>query len=216
MPKQQFAVDSEQKYYFRASSSINEYNNVGFVQQFNLSRQPGLSWPQAVAVDSQGNVYAADTSNNRIVKFTASAYAQLVTMGSNPQLYAPQALQVFNGSLYAMDANGRLLQFAVSNAQQTAVIIDTGGALVSPVSLAIDSAGRFYIADAFLQRVTQHSSSGQLLAVLTNSSSPITQPSSVAVDSVNSLLYIVDETDQEQPVRHSDPNCAACASPASS
>ena len=190
----QFAVDGSGNYYIPSWSSINEFSQqIQPVQQFSVSRRPGLSSPLAVAVDSQGNVFVADTSNNRIVQFTASGYPQLVLTGSDPQLYAPQALQLFNGSLYAVDANGRLLQFAPSTGQQTAVIIDTGGDLVNPVSLAIDTAGRFYIADAFLQRVTQHSSTGQLLAVLTNSSSLITRPSSVAVDSVNSLLYIVDQ-----------------------
>jgi len=80
-----------------------------------------LTDPQAVAVDSTGNLYIADTGNNRILKVT-------------------------NGVITLVAGNG-----IQSHSGDNGPAVNAG--LASPQSLALDSAGNPYIADAYNHRI---------------------------------------------------------------
>jgi tripartite motif-containing protein 71 len=77
-----------------------------------------LHGTEGVAVDAGGNVWAADTSSDRLVEFSAGG-AVLQTFGSlgsgHGQFDAPGHLEVFNGKLYVCDSfNDRLEVFTLS------------------------------------------------------------------------------------------------------
>src|SRR5687767_13909163 len=72
--------------------------------------------PDDLAVDSAGNVYVADTTNNRIQKLTADGtfVSQFGTLGSGAgQLTNPNAVAVDSaGNAYVADrSNHRVMQF---------------------------------------------------------------------------------------------------------
>ena len=128
-----------------------------------------LDLPSAVAVDSAGNLYIADTDNNRIREVSNGVITTVAggrtSLGDNgpatsAQLNAPTGVTVDPaGNLYIADSgNARIRK--VSNAVITTVAgngtqgfsgdngLATSAQLVNPYGLAIDPAGNLYIADS--------------------------------------------------------------------
>ncbi len=132
--------------------------------------------PSGVAVDSVGNLYIADTGNNRVRKVsngvitTAAGNGTQGFIGDNglatsAQLYVPSGVAVDSaGNLYIADiGNNRVRK--VSNGVITTAAGDgargfggdnglaTGAQLFNPFGVAVDSAGNLYIADSGNNRV---------------------------------------------------------------
>jgi uncharacterized protein (TIGR03437 family) len=135
-----------------------------------------LDWPTGVAVDAAGNLYIADSDNNRIRKVSNGVIATVAGNGlpgyggdggpaASAQLYGPLGVAVdAAGNLYIADAN-RIRE--VSNGTITTVA--GGGALlgdnvpatsaqVSPRGVAVDAAGSLYLADESTNRIRKVSS----------------------------------------------------------
>ena len=109
----------------------------------------GLSGPAGVAVDSSGDVYIADTGNDRVLRETPSGggfFTQSVVVTG---LSGPTGLAVDDiGNLYISDTgNHRVLKETVSGSSYTQSIVLNSG-LGSPQGLALDALGNIYIADA--------------------------------------------------------------------
>ena len=78
-----------------------------------------LNTPTGIALDAQGNVYVADTGNNRIQKLspTGQPLAQWGTEGNAPgQLRYPDGIALdAQGNIYVADwANGRIQKLSLS------------------------------------------------------------------------------------------------------
>jgi uncharacterized protein (TIGR03437 family) len=153
-----------------------------------------LDQPMAVAVDSAGNLYIADTYNERIRKVSAST-GVITTIAGNgtagfsgdgasatsAELYQPMSLTLDSaGNLYIGDtANHRIRK--VSGGSITTVAGNgtggysgDGGAAASaelnePVATALDSAGDLYIADFVNNRVRILTSSSCTYSVASTS-----------------------------------------------
>lgn len=76
-----------------------------------------FTWPDDIALDSNGNVYVADSGNGRVVKFdpgtglfpSGTLLANIDALGSAGALWRPTALSVAaNGKVYVVEADGRL------------------------------------------------------------------------------------------------------------
>jgi hypothetical protein len=109
-----------------------------------------LQGPQGVAVVGSGDVYAADTGNNRIVEYSQSGVfvrafgadvggagidvcttsCQVATLGSAAgELRAPKAVAVAgSGEVYVADGNNRIVEYSQSGAFVRAFGADVGGA----------------------------------------------------------------------------------------
>jgi DNA-binding beta-propeller fold protein YncE len=82
-----------------------------------------LNVPRGVTVDYSGNVYVADTGNNRIMRWLLGATSGTVIVGGrgsgvmSDQLQTPTDLQFDgNGNLYVADSsNERVQKFTLDN-----------------------------------------------------------------------------------------------------
>ena len=127
-----------------------------------------LNAPQGIAVDSAGNLFLADSGNQRIRKVSSGVITTVAGGGSSlgdngpatsAQLNAPQGVAVdSDGNLYIADSlNYRVRK--VSNGVITTVAGNgtpgfsgdngpaTSAQLAGPSGVAVDSAGNLYIAD---------------------------------------------------------------------
>ena len=133
-----------------------------------------LGYPAAVAVDAVGNLYIADTENNRVRKVSASG---TITTVAGP------------GS-----SNGALGDGGPA----------TAGTLIDPEGIAVDAAGDLYIADTFHNRVRKVSASGIITTVAGGGSASagigdggqataatLLYPTGLAVDAAGNL-YVAD------------------------
>ena len=129
-----------------------------------------LNQPWGVAVDAAGNVYIADTVNNRIRKVANGVISTVAGNGTlgysgddgpatSAQLSWPAGVAVDSaGNLYVADQNNNRIR-KVSNGVITTVAGNgmpgysgdngpaTSAKLYGPVGVAVDSAGNLYIAD---------------------------------------------------------------------
>ncbi len=109
----------------------------------------GLSFPQQVAVDGSGNVYIADTGNDRILMETplGSGYMQSTVPSST--LDSPYGVAVDrNGNVYIADSvNGRVLKETLSGGNYTESVVSATGPNRRPQGLAVDGNGNVFVAD---------------------------------------------------------------------
>jgi len=108
----------------------------------------GLVNPHQVAVDSSGNVYLADVTNNRVLKETRTASGFQESVVASAGLKTPGGVAVdANGNVYIVDSgNRRVLMEAPSGSTYAETVIPTSG-LLAPLSIAVDASGDLYISD---------------------------------------------------------------------
>jgi len=148
-----------------------------------------LSGPSGVAVDGFGNLYIADSGNNRIVEMPASgaSYASPRTLPVT-QLNSPMGL--------AIDSTGAL--FITSNGNDSIVKLPWTGtafaaqsklkvAVYAPSALAFDSVGDLYIADSYDNRIVKLPWTGSTYGSPVTPGSGIRIPMGVAIDNSGNL-----------------------------
>jgi len=165
----------------------------GFSGDGGPAASAALSSPTAVAVDAAGNLYIADTGNNRVRKIsptlTITTAAGTGVAGSSGDggpatvatLNQPSGVALDNaGSLYISDAGNQRVR-RVTAAGNISSIAGNGtpgytgdngpGAaaqLSSPAGLAVDSAASVYVADSGNNRIRRITSAGIISTVAGN------------------------------------------------
>jgi uncharacterized protein (TIGR03437 family) len=205
-----------------------------------------LNRPEGLAVDSAGNLYIADSRNNRIRKVVNGVITTVAGNGTagfsgdngpanSAQLYGPSGIAVDPaGNLYIADSvNNRIRK--VSNGIITTVVGigtpgysgDNGpatGAQIVPAGVAVDSAGNLYIADRDNSRIRKVSN-GVITTVAGGgtagfggdngpaASAQLSDPTGLAVDPAGNL-YIADG-DRIRILTLAGSSCTYSVSPAS-
>jgi uncharacterized protein (TIGR03437 family) len=143
----------------------------GFSGDNGTATSAELNGPMGVAADSAGNLYIADTLNNRIRKVSNGVITTVAGNGypgfggdngpaTSAQLYEPGGIVLDSaGNLYIADGyNSRIRK--VANGVITTVAgnglqgvkgdnIPATSALITPMGIALDAAGNLYIADGY-------------------------------------------------------------------
>lgn len=160
----------------------------------------GLTNPNGLALDLQGNLYVADTGNNHILKVlpdgTVSTLDNAGVFTGVSAMSSPQQLAVDSaGNLYIADSgNNRIIKVSPSG---NGSLVSLGGfTLNNPQGVAVDNLGNVFIADTGNNRIIEVTSSGStLLSTALNSpisSASFSDPVALAIDTYNNL-YIVDK-----------------------
>jgi len=145
----------------------------------------GLSFPESVAVDQQGNVFIADSGNNRVVEVAPNGTQ--VTIGS---FYQPVAVAV-DGQDNVFVTDGTFALWVVPNGTDTPIQIG-GGFMGPPPGVAPDSHGDVFYADTANNQVVEQKADGTFAVVLTG----LNQPRGVAVDASGDV-FIADTGDNQ-------------------
>jgi hypothetical protein len=188
-----------------------------------------LDLPFGVAVDGAGNLYVADTGNQRVRKVTPGGTITTVagtgTGGYNgdsitatsAELYSPEAVAVDSaGNLYIADNGNQRVRKVTSGGTITTVagtgtagyngdnIAATSAELNSPTGVSVSGAGNLYIADESNSRIRMVTPAGIITTVAGNGTAgysgdniaatgaELNNPTGVALDGAGNL-YIADE-----------------------
>ena len=197
-------------------SQLKRYNaDTGVLEATVGSQGDGAGQfdsPRGLAVDATGNVYVADTDNNRVQKLSPTG-AHLVTIGDgtqgtgNNQLVLPLDVAADSaGNIYVADTENQRIQKFNSSGTYLATIGGPGagdgqfGNFSSPGSLAIDASDRLYAADPANSRIQKFDNAAGFHAFLaeTGASGPglgqFNFLRHIAVDPSGTNLYAAEST----------------------
>ncbi|TDR46792.1 NHL repeat-containing protein [Tahibacter aquaticus] len=150
-----------------------------------------LFWPAAVAVDAVGNLYIADTANNRIRKVNTSNVITTIAGGGSPPdglgdggpatsaaLSSPSGVVISaTGNIYIADSLNLRVRKVSTNGTITTVAgggsppdgIGDGGPATSaalwPTALALDPGGNLHVLDFYHGRVRKIGAGGTIATV---------------------------------------------------
>lgn len=160
-----------------------------------------LSPDSEVAVDSSGNVYVADSDNNRIQKFTSTGgfITKWGTFGTgNGQFKNPTGVAVASdGSVYVVDANNIRVQKFTSTGAYVTQWSGSGtaaGHFQALAGVAVDLSGNVYTIEGATNRVQKFTSAGSYLTSwggFGSGDGTFNAPQGLAVDR-NNRVYVAD------------------------
>lgn len=181
-------------------------------------------FPNGVTVDTQGNVYVADTDSNLIRKITSTGLVSTLAgagpnssgstdgIGAAARFTYPLALAAdSSGNVYVADTGNNLIRkitpagmvttFAGNGGLGSTNGTGTAASFKSPNGIAVDTSGNIYVADTYNNLIRKVTANGVVTTLAGNGSSGRTNgisseasfyhPTGVAVDSLGNV-YVAD------------------------
>lgn len=140
--------------------------------------------PHQIAVDGAGDVYVADTGNNRIAELAAGA-SVLTTAESSyggVNLSSPQGVAVDGaGNVYIADTGNSRVIVVPANGLPA----ELGSGFDTPVAVAVDASKNVYVSDSGLGAIAKIDATGTQSIVLSGIA-----PVGLAVDAAGNIEYI--------------------------
>ncbi len=176
-------------------STIAGTNGAGFSGDGGAAASAQLSNPSALAVDSSGNLYIADTDNHRIRKISGTTITTVAgdgEQGFSGDGGAATAAGIDSPNGVAVDAAGKIYIGDTHNQRvrvvDTAGVISTlaggnskayggdGGAATSallarPRGLSVDAQGNIYVADSDNNRIRLIAATGNIISTVAGNGS---------------------------------------------
>ena len=144
----------------------------------------GLRLPQGVAVDSQGNVYIADTGGNTLMEWNISTNSVSVLISSG--LNAPTGVAVDSyGNVYIADTKNNAIKEWIAATGAVIPLVDSG--LKAPLGIAVDNQGNVYFSDSAHNAIKEWVASSATVTTLV--SSGLDSPDGVAVDAEGNVFF---------------------------
>jgi hypothetical protein len=179
------------------------FKTTGFESEFGKpgSGEGQLSEPFDLAVDSKGNIWVADTANNRVEEFSEKgAYISQFGRegGGNGEFKSPKGIAIDSeNNLWVVDSgNDRLQKFNIEGK----FILKAGekgsgeGKFEGPTGIALDNADRPYVVDTGNNRIEKFSREGKYLAQFGKKGTgdgELMSPEGVLIDA-KGRLWVVD------------------------
>jgi trimeric autotransporter adhesin len=157
-----------------------------------------LNMPWGIALDSAGNLYIADSGNNRVRKVSNGVITTVSGGGVGATLSNPTGVAVdASGNVYIADSSNNVVRKVSGGVTVTVAGTGTPGGLGdggpatsaqlnTPRDVAVDTVGNLYIADYGNDAVVKVSSSGILTTVFSQQG---LGPLGVAVDGAGNLFF---------------------------
>ena len=144
---------------------------AGFAGDGGPASNASLNYPAAVAIDGAGNIYIADTANNRVRRISSAGIITTIAGNGTPgyngdnitatsaSLFSPQGVAVDSlGNVYIADTKNHRIRKVSGGVITTVAGVGVQGysgdsgpgttaQLTAPKGVAIDSTGNLYIAD---------------------------------------------------------------------
>jgi sugar lactone lactonase YvrE len=172
-------------------SGVGIGSQIAFIPGVETQLGTQLSGPSGVAVDGYGNVYIADTGNNRVVElpWTGSGYGPQTTL-SIAGLFDPMGVAVDGaGNLYVVsNGNNKVVKLPwTGNGYGPQTKVGTG--LNGPSYVTVDAIGNVYITDTLDGRVDKELWTGNGFGIEGGMGNYHKNPVGVAVDTAGDAFF---------------------------